>query len=181
MLTLFIYFLNLPISSAYAQMQCFELFNIYKTVQSEKEYLVKLGHKFAFTDKTNGFKFVAELEDDGILFLDAELVNTKLGIRSHIHGGDLYAQMIQHFGLKNITAIQDIWSRGTNFGQFHANLRDRMSVEEAAFSTWSGRQAARYGFTKIESYSFTAFEESEFGDIPYALNRRPFNVLFTRP
>ncbi len=173
-------FLTLSVP-AHAQMQCFELFNIYKSVQGEKEYLIKIRHKFSFTDKTYGFKFVAVLENDGTLFLDTELVNTKLGIRSHMHGGELYAQMIQHFGVKNITAIQDIWSRGTNFGQFHANLRGRMSVEEAASNTWSGRQAARYGFTKIESYSFTKIEESEFGDIPYAINRRPFNVLFTRP
>ena len=166
---------------AHAQMQCFELFNIYKTVRGEKEFLIKLGHKFSYEDKTYGFKFVAELENDGTLFLDAELVNTRLGIRSHMHGGDLYAQMIQHFGVQNITAIRDVWSGGTNFSQFHSNLKSRMTIEEAALNTWSGRQAARYGFTKIESFSFTDSEPSEFGDIPYPIHRRPFNVIFTRP
>ncbi len=167
--------------SADARMQCFEFLNVYKTVQSEKEYLVKLGHKFSFTDKTYGFKFVAELENDGTLFLDAELVNTRLGIRSHMHGGDLYSQMIQHFGVQNITAIRDVWSGGTNFSQFHANLRNRMSIEDAAFNTWSGRLAARYGFNMLASYEFITAQESEFGDIPYTIHRRPFELLFTRP
>ena len=167
--------------SAQAQMQCYELFNIYRTVKGEKEYLVKLGHKFAFTDKTNGFKFVAELENDGTIFLDTELVNARLGIRSHMHGRDLYDQMIQHFGLDRITGIRDVWSGGTNFSQFHTNLRNRMSIEDAAFNTWSGRLAARYGFTKLASYEFINAQESEFGDIPYPIHRRPFELLFTRP
>lgn len=167
--------------SAQAQIQCFDLFNIYKTVRGEKEFIVKVGHKFSYEDKTYGFKFIAELENDGTLFLDTELVNTRLGIRSHMHGGDLYAQMMQHFGVQNITAIRDVWSGGTNFSQFHQNLRNRMSIEDAAFNTWSGRQAARYGFTRLATYEFIKVQESEFGDIPYPIHRRPFELLFTRP
>jgi hypothetical protein len=181
MLTLLTLFIKFSAPEAHAQMQCFELFNIYKTVQGDKEFLVKLGHKFSYEDKTYGFKFVAVLENDGTLFLDTELVNPRLGIRSHMHGGNLYAQMMQHFGAQKITGIRDIWSGGTNFSQFHRNLRNRMSIEDAAYNTWSGRQAARYGFTKLASYEFITAQESEFGDIPYPIHRRPFELLFTRP
>jgi hypothetical protein len=181
MLTLLTLFLKFSAPEAHAQMQCFELFNIYTTVQGEKEYIVKLGHKFSYEDKTYGFKFVAELENDGTLFLDTELVNNRLGIRSHMHGRDLYEQMIQHFGLQRITGIRALWSGGTNFSQFHGNLRNRMNVEDAALNTWSGRQAARYGFTKLATYEFIKAQESEFGDIPYPIHRRPIELLFRRP
>ena len=164
-----------------AKHQCLELFNAYKTVQGTKEYLVKVGHRFAYNDTTYGFKFEAELDNDGILAIDIQLIDQKLGLRSYQHGSQLYAQMIQHFGLEKIKGITGVWGEGTNFDKFYANLRNRMSVEDAALNTWSGRQAALYGFTKIASYEFTKVEESEFGDIPYPIHRRPFSVLFTRP
>ncbi len=168
-------------ASAFAERQCFELFNIYKTVKGEKEFIVKLRSRFAFFDKSNDLKFEAEIDKNGVVSLDVELVDKDRGIRSHMHGGQLYAQMIQHFGLENIKAISGVWSGGTNFEQFYSNLRNQMSVEKAAFSTWSGRQAARYGFTKIASYEFIKVQESEYGDIPYPAHKRPFTVIFTRP
>lgn len=168
-------------ASALAERQCFELFNTYRTAKGEKEVIVKLRSRFAFFDKTNDLKFEAEIDKDGVVSLDVELIDKDRGIRSHMHGGELYAQMIQHFGPENIKAISGFWGRGTNFTQFYSNLRVGMNVEDAAFQTWSGRQAALYGFTKIESYEFIKVQESEFGDIPYPIHRRPFQVLFTRP
>lgn len=177
-LVLLFFSLSVP---AFAKQQCFEIFNLYRTVQGDKEYIVKLGHKYSYEDKTYGFKFEAILDKDGELFIDTELVKPQLGIRSHMHGSYLYSQMIQHFGLERIKAIRDVWGGGTNFTQLYTNLRNGMSPEDAAFQTWSGRQAALYGFTKIESFEFVKVQESEFGDIPYPVHRRPFQVLFTRP
>ncbi len=165
---------------ANSQSQCFDVFNIYRTVQGQ-EYLLKLRHKFFYFDKTYNFKFEAELDRDGFIFIDVELTNSSRSIRSTQHGGLLFKEMIQHFGLKNINGIYDIWGKGTNLSQLNANLRNRMSVEDAAFNTWSGRQAALYGFTKIETYEFIKVQESEWGDIPYPINLRPFNVVFVRP
>jgi hypothetical protein len=168
---------------AHAQMQCFDLFSAFKTVQGEKdkEFLIKRAHKFSYLDKEYDFEFTAELDNHGVLALNVQLINKRLGIRSYQHGPDLYAQMIEHFGLENINAIEGVWGGGTNFDQFNGNLRRGMGVEEAAANTWSGRQAARYGFTKIKSYEFTMVQESEFGDIPYPIYQRPFSVVFTRP
>jgi hypothetical protein len=53
-----------------------------------------------------------------------------------------------------VTTVQGQWSNtpglSDNFDAFTANLKAGMTPKEAALNTWTGKQAARYGFTTAE-------------------------------
>ena len=103
---------------------------------------------FAMRDLDFGFSFRGTLAY-GRLEITATLENELKGIRSSQHGADLYRQMIQHFGVKNIKTIAGIWTAGTNHQQYSNFIRKGLEPEEAAAQTWSGVQAAKYGFSLV--------------------------------
>lgn len=97
------------------------------------------------------YSFEATLNEDGVLHIAAFLSYPDLGVRSHLRGSDLYKEMIEHFGLARIKKIRGTWLDGTNYEQFFDKLDEGYSEEEAALATWSGRQAQKFGFTRVES------------------------------
>jgi filamentous hemagglutinin len=60
-------------------------------------------------------------------------------------------QRLQSDGV-NVTKIRGYWMRNrdsVNYSQYIDNLSS-MDASTAAANTWTGRMAARYGYTKIE-------------------------------
>lgn len=104
---------------------------------------------FHIRDPEHEFEFYAHL-NSGRLFLNVSLVDYQNNKRSSLKGSDLYVQMMKKFGPQNINVIEGIWSEGTNHQMYFSNLARGLTPEEAAAQTWSGRQAARFGFTDIE-------------------------------
>ncbi|WP_131990104.1 hypothetical protein [Chthoniobacter flavus] len=54
--------------------------------------------------------------------------------------------MMEHFG-DNVKAIAGNWSYGDNLAAMNKLTGQGMSLEEAASQTWTGGQAAKFGFS----------------------------------
>ena len=120
-------------------------------LQSDPENLSE-GIKFEVRDKNNDeFTFDASLFPGGRLRLNAFLAISELGIRSSMSGQHLYNKMIKYYGLENINRIVGLWLGGTNYDAFLINQASGQSLAESALNTWSGRQAAKYGFTEVQT------------------------------
>lgn len=134
-------------------------------------------HHFRIRDKSNPntyFYFNASIDpDDGSLYLDLKLRDPVTGERSALKGNQLYYLMMKHLDQSRIQSIQGIWGSGDNFVEFFDNVK-RLGFDEetAAKATWSGRQAAKYGFTEIAEI---AAEEAPIKGSPYVY------VIFVRP
>ena len=177
-------------TSASAFPRCFDLFSNDTTTDAAeslrpipvqgKEVWEKRDGVFSYEDKTYNFSFDGVLRD-GTLTLSFHLVDESGGFRSIHHGDELYDQMITHFGIKNIFAIEGSWSKGTNYDGFLKAYNAGATAKEAALQTWSGIHAKKYGFTLVKSI----FLENERGELlmrPPARPAKPafIEVLFTR-
>ncbi len=97
--------------------------------------------------------------DDETLQLSAELSEGELWFsvncidkddrRRTVRGSVLYDLMMDHFG-SSVFAVVGFWTVGENRRVFVEGLANGMLPGEAAFLTWSGRQAHRHGFTVAE-------------------------------
>ncbi len=170
LLTLFLFLTWAPRALAQANV-CTDLFTTYQEVQG-LDHTEPLEHFFSYRDHTYNFVFEAALRDN-TLIMAARLIDENLKIRSARRGSELYRQMIEHFGLRNIHEIVGLWQGGKNLDDFYKNLESGMSIENAALNTWSGRQAQKYGFSKVLSY--------EFFDTLSLKDRQGVEVVFTRP
>lgn len=145
----FLLTLFLSAFSVQAQMTCTDVFSAPRIVRGE-ENIEKPPGFFRYLDRTYGFRFEANLmSDSGIVFIEAYLNRGPLNIRSHYSGRELYTQMIQHFGVENITGISGVWVGGTNLSQYQMYRSRGDTPKQAAAKTWSGRLAAEHGFTDI--------------------------------
>ncbi|MBB5448351.1 MULTISPECIES: hypothetical protein [unclassified Paraburkholderia] len=73
---------------------------------------------------------------------------------SNESGTDMFASAMQRLEREGVqvNAIRGVWINGTdsvNAAQYASNLSLGMSPERAAANTWTGRIAARYGFTNV--------------------------------
>ena len=89
----------------------------------------------------------AELED-GELWFSVRTVD-ETGKKRTLCGRTLYDLMMRHFG-SSVVAIAGFWSTGENLRVFLESLGSGDTPEDAARATWSGRQAMRHGFAKVE-------------------------------
>lgn len=97
--------------------------------------------------------------DDEALQLYAELSEGEIwfsvncidkdGLRRTVRGSVLYDLMMSHFG-SLVFAVAGFWTVGENRRVFVESLANGKLPGEAAFLTWSGRQACRHGFTVAE-------------------------------
>lgn len=77
---------------------------------------------------------------------------------------DMFAsamQRLQREGVQ-VSSIRGVWIEGTdsvNAAQYMSNIGRGMSPQQAAANTWTGRMAARYGYTNVgvpsQDYSST--------------------------
>jgi hypothetical protein len=69
-------------------------------------------------------------------------------------GTDMFASAMQRLDQEGVqvNAIRGTWIEGTdsvNSAEYLSNLDQGMSPQQAAANTWTGRMAARYGFTNV--------------------------------
>jgi hypothetical protein len=88
---------------------------------------------------------VANLDENGVLSLAIEKGPTTPS------GGQMFTDAVNNFGVDNINAIEGKWIRAmpSNLNTFNDLVRSGMSPEEAAASTFTGKMAARFGFTEV--------------------------------
>ncbi|MGK4579086.1 hypothetical protein [Kitasatospora sp. HPMI-4] len=70
---------------------------------------------------------------------------------SSVSGGQMFADVMNHFGPENVTSFQAKWvpAMPSNLDAFNANLRAGMSYEDAAANTFTGHMAGKYGMTAV--------------------------------
>ena len=71
------------------------------------------------------------------------------GPQANPRGHVLFKEMIDHFGA-TAKGVVGSWTYGDNLAAFNRLTAQGLSLEEAAAQTWTGMQAARNGFTKVE-------------------------------
>ncbi len=112
--------------------------------KSDTEFLVAVIER--------GYEFEATLAPTtGRLTIAAFLAFPEAGVRSHLRGGELFKDMIHHFGAHRIQTIVGRWIDGTNFDQFFAGLARGKTEHQAAAETWTGQQALLHGFGNVHS------------------------------
>lgn len=158
-----------------ANERCIDLFSIppapnYRITQGEIRYY-KTDEIFAVQDVKNNFEFHATVSPRGVLDIMAFLVSPDTNERSQLRGRELYDQAIEHFGHKRIKKIAGTWLDDTNYTQFFRYVSEGHTYKEAAGMTWSGRQAARNGFSIVESVNL----------LPNPWGATTVKVLFVRP
>ena len=61
----------------------------------------------------------------------------------------IFAQMMAHFG-NNVNAVQGNWTYGSNLAKVNSlTAGSAMTIERAATQTFTGTNAALFGFTKV--------------------------------
>ena len=103
---------------------------------NEKSYSISHGE--------SGSGVIADLDDDGILTL---MMQRNQG--SPISGREMFDRVMEHFG-DRVNGVQGYWVYGDNLAAFNAAVRGGDPLRSAARGTWTGRQAARYGFTRVK-------------------------------
>ncbi|MEJ2613057.1 MAG: hypothetical protein P8179_24130 [Candidatus Thiodiazotropha sp.] len=69
------------------------------------------------------------------------------GEGASIRGSELFKSMMSHYG-NNVKGVAGNWSYGTNLAKVNElTAANRMSLQSAISKTWTGNQAAKYGFT----------------------------------
>jgi hypothetical protein len=75
-------------------------------------------------------------------------------VRKYGTGSDMFADMMNNVGQKTeIKTIVGQWSDSAgltdNYTEYLRNVKAGMKPEVAAANTWTGRQAAKYGYTEV--------------------------------
>jgi hypothetical protein len=96
------------------------------------------------------YGLIADLQSDGMLKL-AIAADKKNDPPTTPKGGEMFDEAMRAFG-PNVKGIRGIWF-GTgemtdNFDSFKAALKSGLPPEEAAFHTFTGHMAAKWGFTR---------------------------------
>ena len=95
-------------------------------------------------------------------FIIGELVNRQLSFivenlpkdGSGCPGKWMFSEMMKHFG-SGVSAIEGLWvgSLSDNLAVANALSATGLALEEAAKATWTGKQAASWGFTQVHVVS----------------------------
>jgi hypothetical protein len=104
--------------------------------------------EYEVVDAANPELFVAGGVKDGRLRFNIQAIDPETGARGTVRGQALFDGMMEHFG-STVKVIEGRWNEGTNLAEFNRLTGQGVSLEEAASRTWTGQQAARYGFTKV--------------------------------
>jgi hypothetical protein len=67
-------------------------------------------------------------------------------------GAEMFTAAVDHFGVDNIEAIEGKWVQAMpdNLNTFNELVGEGMSEEDATASTFTGKMAARFGFTTVQ-------------------------------
>ncbi|WP_433455638.1 RICIN domain-containing protein [Streptomyces sp. CA-142005] len=102
-----------------------------------------------FAQYPSGASIVADIDKDGLFGLAIEAVKDE-----EPRGSEMFNAALAHFG-DAVKGIKGYWQDGgslsDNLNSFNAAVRGGASLEEAALKeTFTGKMAARAGFTKVE-------------------------------
>jgi hypothetical protein len=66
-------------------------------------------------------------------------------------GEQMFTDVMNHFGPENVSSFDETWipKLPANLNAFNRNLRNGMSLEDAARNTFTGKQLAKYGLTNV--------------------------------
>lgn len=117
------------------------------------------------------FELYAELNRSNKLFISLITMDAAHGVRSATRGSELYAQMMEHFGPENIVSVLGNFYYGSNHEAYFSYKAQGYSQKEAAMMTWSGRQAAKYGFTRAMSVTETWSESEGYSGVEVEFGR----------
>ncbi|MEG3632018.1 ricin-type beta-trefoil lectin domain protein [Streptomyces poriticola] len=99
---------------------------------------------YSISHDASGSGVIADLDSDGILTM---MMHNNPDRGSPLRGKAMFDEVMGHFG-DRVQGVQGIWVYGDNLGGFNEAVRGGASLVSAAKGTWTGRQAARYGFTR---------------------------------
>ncbi|MER7815859.1 ALF repeat-containing protein, partial [Streptomyces sp. NPDC096153] len=99
--------------------------------------------------------FSKAYDGDGMILADAKDGVLSLAVErndSTTKGYQMFDDVMAHYGPENIEAIEGKWvtKMPTNLDAFNKAIREGKTPEEAAAGAFTGRNAARYGFTEVE-------------------------------
>ncbi len=83
-----------------------------------------------------------------------------------LHAGIFYDAFLFYLLANSVqvTTIRDEWYRGTtNHSQFVNSLASKKSIEQAAYSTWSGKKALSHGFGRMKPISSMNQQQAKYG------------------
>ncbi|MEU3455089.1 ricin-type beta-trefoil lectin domain protein [Micromonospora sp. NPDC006766] len=98
-------------------------------------------NSYSLSHRESGSGIIADLDASGNLTL---MIERQAG--SPLSGSQMLDNVMAHFG-DRVQSIQGYWVYGDNLAGFNRAARAGQSLESAAAGTWTGRQAARHGFT----------------------------------
>ncbi|MCW3844736.1 HINT domain-containing protein [Micromonospora yasonensis] len=101
-------------------------------------------NSYSISHAKSGSGVIADLDSDGIITL---MMQRNGG--SPMSGREMFDRVMAHFG-DRVNGIQGYWVYGDNLAAFNAAVRNGDPLRSAARGTWTGRQAARYGFTRVK-------------------------------
>jgi hypothetical protein len=122
-----------------------------KTLPGTPETAPPLGPGLTLARHLNGdYGLLAELDRDGILKL-AIFADKKHNPPLTPRGGEMFDEAMRAFG-PNVKGIRGNWfgtdpKMSDNFDSFKAAVKSGLSPQEAAFHTFTGHMAAKWGFT----------------------------------
>jgi hypothetical protein len=109
----------------------------------------KIGYSYGSLNQGQGLE--ATVDTSGVLRFEV-----KSGTRRAQYGTgtEMFDDMMGAVNKNGkVTTVQGQWSNtpglSDNFDAFTANLKAGMQPEQAALNTWTGKQAAKYGFTEV--------------------------------
>lgn len=102
-----------------------------------------------YAEYPSGASIVADIDKSGLFGLAIEAIEDELP-----RGGEMFNAALAHFG-DAVKGIKGYWQDGgtlsDNLNSFNAAVRDGVPLEEAALTkTFTGKMAARAGFTNVE-------------------------------
>jgi len=138
-------------TKAFAQLRCGEVFESPFRIQVADVGITVDEQSYYVWDRNGEFYFKAKL-DNRQINIKAFLVNHTERLRSSIHGAKVFDEMMEHFSTDNVDVIQGRWFpfSVSNYQAFKEAREKGLSLEESAFSTWTGRQAQKYGYTYVD-------------------------------
>lgn len=152
MIITFLTSLFIQFSFSQIKISCSQLFPIEKTEIVNGHPLNVIQTKTMFyTGDENGFFISGRLTKNGELFIESYIEDLSAKTQSHLtfDPDSLYQKMIQHFGTNNIVSIHGTWFQDKNLEMYLSRVAE--SPLEAAFSTWEGSMAVRFGYNSVKS------------------------------
>ncbi|MFI9364684.1 polymorphic toxin-type HINT domain-containing protein [Kitasatospora sp. NPDC053057] len=124
------------------------------TIADVHTYYVLAGTTPVLVHNSNCGSFMQMYEGGGGVIADLNNGALSMAVErggSSVSGGQMFADVMNHFGPENVTSFQAKWvsAMPSNLDAFNANLRAGMSYEDAAANTFTGHMSGKYGLTVV--------------------------------